>query len=154
MTGACLMHLVRLFRALIAATVAVATIWGVPACASTVTRKGTFHITGRISLGPNVTNSQTLRATAFAAVNVSTGAFYSSESTTAVGTVKRSGDTATVTIDLPYTWVLDSSAVSNARVDVELDVYTSDYASLAQTQLYVELPANNATTRLAFTPAI
>lgn len=124
-----------------------------PATAAPETRKGTFRISATVSLGPNVTAKEPVvgsaNISAFGAL--SSGAF-AVQSLNLGATLKRSGKTATVTIDVPYSFTIDSAQFATQKVSIYFNV--SGSIAFASTGLSVPFPANGATTPVSFALAI
>jgi len=108
---------------------------------SPITRKGTIQVEATVKIDPSIPKDATINA--FVTIAVDSGA----SETGFQPPVKRSGDSGTVNVSLPYYFEADSAS-DKITVQLVLSAYQRPpYVTLIQ---FIALPADGATTIVKF----
>jgi hypothetical protein len=122
--------------------------------AAAITRTGSWSVEATVRIDPSIPTSATLTANFTASVAdpvTNVGAYYN-YTARGSGTMKRTGNVATITLHVPYIWRLaHPTDVVSIQFTVSADSATSPMASFMQT---VPLPASGKTTQVAIGDAI
>lgn len=142
-------------QASIAPLIVSAVVFGqlVSAEAATVIRTGTVKVSGAVAINPGIPQTAPISGS----VNVFYlspfgGAFSNDQSVSTSATLKRTGNTAAISLTLPYAFIFESKNLASAKVSVTVSARANGSNTSARSQLSV--PANGTTTpvkvRLAF----
>jgi hypothetical protein len=120
-----------------------------PAAAAPINRRGTIRVFGSVTIGPNIPRSATLNGDASVAEFDAFSGQNSAKFVDVSATLHRSGNKATIIVDLPYAWVLKSPA-TKLRVFFGVGANNSG----AGTTVIIPLPANGALTPISLAISI